>query len=133
MNSGERNQFVVLQGVNYAVVRESMIRAHLFGKLLPEWGEEAFNEELPEMDGWLWRAERVKISDIKLWDEVMRDPTFILELEKRVAMQKDRIVQGEHIEPIVIRGRDMVIYDGYARLHVLKQLGKTEVMAYIGR
>ena len=40
---------------------------------------------------------------------------------------------NEIIEPIVVRGRDMVVYDGYARLHALKQLGKRNVLAYVGR
>jgi hypothetical protein len=133
MNSEERPELVLLQGVKYAVVRETRIRAHLFDKLMPEWGKEEFEEELPEMEGWIWRAERVKISAIKLWDAVMRDPQFIAELEKRVMTQKDRISRGEGIEPIVVRGGDMVIYDGYARLHALKQLGKDEVLTYVGR
>jgi len=131
-NSDER-QFVVLQGVRYVVVKESRIRNHLFEKLLPEWGKEAFNEELPDMEGWNWRVENVKISDIRVWDILMQDADFISELENRIAIQKGRISRGDNIEPIVVRGRDMVIYDGYARLHALKQLGKAEVLAYVGR
>jgi len=46
----------------------------------------------------------------------MQDPAFILELRRRTRIQKERVMRGEVIEPIVVRGRDMVIYDGYARL-----------------
>lgn len=45
------------------MVKESRIRVHLFGKLLPEWRKGAFDEELPEMDGRIWRAEGSEISD----------------------------------------------------------------------
>jgi len=63
----------------------------------------------------------------------MQDTTFISELEKRVEVQKNRMLHDQIIELIVVRGRDMVIYDGYARLHALKNLEKREVLAYVGR
>jgi len=124
---------VMLEGVRYRVMEESDIKDHLFRALLAEWGREAFDEELPDMDRWSWKVETIRISDIKLWDELMGDAAFISELEERIKVQKDLISRGEDIEPIVIRGRDMVIYDGYARLHALKQLGKDAVLAYVGR
>jgi len=124
---------MVVQGVRYRVKKESEIRNHLFVILLLEWEEEEFNREYPEMDRWNWTVETLKIRDIKLWKPLMKDPAFISELEKRVEVQKNRILWGETVEPIVVRGRDMIIYDGYARLHALKQLGKREVLAYVGR
>ena len=128
-----RLKVVVLQGVRYRVMEEPSIKGRLFRALLAEWGREAFNEELPDMVRWNWKVETMRISDIKVWDELMRDAAFVSELEERIKMHKDLITQGEDIEPIVVRGRDMVIYDGYARLHALKQLGKDEILAYVGR
>jgi hypothetical protein len=135
LNSEEpgRLKVVVLQGVRYRVMEELSIKGRLFMALLAEWGREAFNEELPDMVRWNWKVETMRISDIKVWDELMRDAAFVSELEKRIVMQKDLITQGEDIEPIVVRGRDMVIYDGYARLYALKQLCKDEILAYVGR
>jgi len=85
------------------------------------------------MDKWEWSVQTLKISNVKLWKPLMDDPAFLSDLEKRVEAQKKRISMDELIEPIVVRGRDMVIYDGYARLHALKQLGKQKVLAYVGR
>jgi len=123
----------VVQGVRYRVKKELEIKSHLFAILPSEWGEEEFNREQPEMDRWDWTVETLKVQDIKLWKPLMEDPAFISELEKRVEVQKNRILQGEIVEPIVVRGRDLIIYDGYARLHALKQLGKRETLAYVGR
>jgi len=135
LNSKESEglKVVVLQSVRYRVMEEPDIKDHLFRALSAEWGREAFDEELPDMVRWNWKVKTVRISDIKLWDELMGDAAFISELEERIKTQKNLISQGEYIEPIVIRGRDMVIYDGYARLHALKQLGKDAVLAYVGR
>jgi len=132
LNSKE-SKVIVLQGVRYQIMEEPCIKDHLFSALLAEWGREAFDEELPDMVRWSWKVESIKINDIKLWDELMGDAAFISGLEERIKMQKDLISRGDEIEPIVIRGRDMVIYDGYARLHALKQLGKDAVLAYVGR
>ena len=124
---------LVVQGVRYRVKKELEIRNHLFAMPLLEWEEEEFNREYPEMDRWNWTVETLKVRDIKLWKPLMEDPAFISELEKRVEVQRNRILGGEIVEPIVVRGRDMIIYDGYARLHALKQLGKRETLAYVGR
>jgi len=124
---------LVVQGVRYRVKKELEIRNHLFAMPLLEWEEEEFNREYPEMDRWNWTVETLKVRDIKLWKPLMEDPAFISELEKRVEVQRNRILGGEIVEPIVVRGRDMIIYDGYARLHALKQLGKREALAYVGR
>jgi len=123
----------VVQGVRYRVKKELEIKNNLFVILLSEWGEEEFNMEYPDMGRWDWTVETLKVQDIKLWKPLMEDPAFISELEKRVEVQKNRILGGEIVEPIVVRGRDMIIYDGYARLHALKQLEKREVLAYVGR
>jgi len=123
----------MVQGVRYGVVKKPRIKDHLFALLLLEWGEEEFNEEYVEMKEWDWTVETLSISDIKLWKPLMKDPAFIYGLKQRVEAQKNRILQGEIIEPIVVRGRDKVIYDGYARLHALKHLGKREVLAYVGK
>ena len=129
----EEFDIIVVQGIRYRVKKELEIRDHLFAILLSEWEEEEFNREYPEMDRWNWKVETLKVRDIKLWKPLMEDPAFISELEKRVEAQKNMILRGETVEPIVVRGRDMIIYDGYARLHALKQLGKREALAYVGR
>nr|ADQ54410.1 hypothetical protein E37-7F_27 [uncultured marine crenarchaeote E37-7F] len=131
----QSEKFVVVevQGVKYRVVTQSKIRKHLSTILLNEWGIEEFNVEWhSKMNGWDWTVEILKVSDIKLWTNVMEDSNFLLNLEERVEIQKDRILQNQSIEPIVVRGRDMVLYDGYARFHSLKRLGKHKVLAYVG-
>jgi len=127
-------EIVVVQGVRYGVVKQLKIKNHLFAMLLSEWGKEAFNKEwYPEMDSWDWTVETLKVSEIKLWKPLLEDLAFTSSLEERVKVQTNRILQGEVIEPVVVRGRDMVIYDGYARLHALKHLKKSKVLAYVGR
>lgn len=123
----------IIEGVKYRLVQESMIGVHVFSILSSEWGEHEFREEQPEMEKWNWSAQPIKVEDIRLWKALMQDPAFISDLQGRIRVQKERVMRGDAIEPIVIRGRDMVIYDGYARLEALKQLGKNKVLAYLGK
>ena len=123
-----------VQGIRYRVVKEPEIKNYLFETLRAEWEEKEFNEEwYPEMGKWNWSMEELAISGIRLWKPLMEDPTFISDLERRTRIVRELISQDEPIEPVVVRGRDMVIYDGYARLHALKQLGKSRILAYVGR
>lgn len=62
----------------------------------------------------------------------MEDPTFISDLRRRSGELGELILQDEVIEPTVVRSRDVVIYDGYARPHALKQLRKSKILAYAG-
>ena len=123
-----------VQGVRYRVVNKPAIKEHLFRALREEWEEDEFNEEwYPQMSNWEWTVQTLKISDVKLWEPLMKDPVFIRDLKRRTQEQIDMILRNEAIEPVVVRRKDMVIYDGYARLHALKKLGKDETLAYIGK
>ena len=126
-------RIVNVQGVRYRVAEESEIKRHVSEVLRADWEEDEFMKEwYPEMDEWDWTVERLSVSDISLWRPLMEDPGFIPDLERRVRAQKELLLEDEIVEPVVVRGRDMLIYDGYARLHALKELGKSEILAYVG-
>lgn len=73
------------------------------------------------------------MADVKLDSSMMERQSFVDRLEER----SKELARGiEHCDaviwPVVLRGEDFLLMDGYCRYTTLKRLNKTKALAYIG-
>ncbi len=83
-----------------------------------------------------FKLEIIEIDKVRPRAELMVYKTdgysFQKELSERVIERLEAIRMGTSIMPVVVRGTDMELMDGYTRYTTLKQLGAKQVYAYVG-
>jgi hypothetical protein len=131
-----------LQGITYWVINDGdELRAFINSNIKAEW------ERDNEMDGidsrsdeWLltlpnrvWSLQTLEIGEVKPDSSMMSDRKFTKRLEGR-SKEMRRSISEYHsvIWPLVIRGEDNRLKDGYCRFTALKDMGIEKVMAYVG-
>ena len=57
---------------------------------------------------------------------------FIEELNRRASEREESMLRGISIEPLLVRGGDMELMDGYTRYMVLRKHRQDKLYAYIG-
>jgi len=136
-----------LQGITYWVAEDpEEIRDFINTNLRREWEEDLREEgRTVEEDQWLrtlsgrrWRLEAVEAAEIVLNPEIMnfvdqrRNYSFQASLAKR--REELRTVLdtfGGVTWPVVARD-DMVLMDGYCRFTALREMGISQIYAYVG-
>ena len=63
--------------------------------------------------------------------ELLASERFQAELKGRIAIQIGLIRERTPIPPLVMRGGDLFLFDGYPRTHALKALGVPLCLAYV--
>ena len=136
-----------LHGVSYWVIEDPSEIAELINSnVRKEWETDMAGHEDEQDRAWLdglrrrtWSLETVNLGDVRLNERTMdyRDRrtgyVFRKELEKRVRVMKDQLGRfGMVIWPLVLRGEDHLLMDGYCRFHTLLELNSGEAYAYVG-
>lgn len=132
-----------VEGITYWTISDpNQIRRFMNENIRHEWKKDDESDNLdPRNDPWLrglsklnWSLRTIKITDIKLDSSMMERRSFVEELEER----SEELARGIEnydivIWPVVLRGEDLMLVDGYFRYTTLKRLSKTRTLAYIGR
>lgn len=129
----QRKKSEVLGGVRYRLIKPSKIREHILSMANNEWDPEDFIHYGEDLRKATWKLERVRIEKVRMRPELIRSRDFRKELRPRIANHLNLIKAGRPMPPLVLRGEDFLIFDGYARLHALRHLGAEECLAYVGR
>lgn len=137
-----------LQGITYWVIDdEDGIRDFINTNVRKEWEADVRSVgRNPSEDPWLhalsgrrWRLQTLDTSNIGLDPDLMNhvDPekgySFRDSLAKRgKELRSVMETYGMVIWPIVVREEEMLLVDGYCRLTTLREMGITQVFAYLG-
>ena len=136
-----------LQGITYwATDDPEEIRGLINTNLRPEWQEDLKEEgRSVDEDQWLrtlsrrrWRLEVAEAAQVVLNPEIMnfvdkrRNYSFQASLAKRREELRTVLETfGGVTWPVVVRD-DMVLVDGYCRFTTLREMGLSQVYAYVG-
>lgn len=122
----------IVNGISYLLKEKSKIRPYILDIAAKEWEPEDFINYGEDLNQSQWKLKIVSIPKIKEQLKLITSQTFQADLTKRVATQKKLHAKRTPLSPIIIRGSDFLIFDGYARVHFLKTLGVKRVLAYVG-
>jgi hypothetical protein len=135
-----------LDGITYWVIEDpDEIHEFINTQIRKEWTQDAKDEGRdPQDDAWLqalskrkWRLEILELDDIKP-NPYEFIPVTGYNFEERLAKRGQRLREavqtyGSVIWPVVIRGEDMQLVDGYCRFTTLEELNVPRIYAYVGR
>jgi hypothetical protein len=131
-----------LEGITYWVVNDRKeIRRFINTSVRREWEEDNKNDGVDSRkDDWLlslprreWRFRILRMDRVRLNPEMMARSSFTTELNRRSReMRRSLTSYGIVIWPIVIRGEDYELKDGYCRFTTLRGMGIRTVFAYVG-
>ena len=135
-----------LDGISYWVIEDpDEIHEFMNTQIRKEWTQDAKDEDRdPQDDAWLqalakrkWRLEILELGDIKP-NPYEFIPVTGYNFEERLAKRGQRLREavqtyGSVIWPVVIRGEDMQLVDGYCRFTTLEALNVLRIYAYVGR
>ena len=137
-----------LDGVTYWVLEDPAEIAELVNvNVRKEWeSDNRARGKDPSESNWLrslesrsWRLETLSMEGIRLSQEIMsikNEETgydFGVSLQKRKAELRREIEEfGAIIRPVILRGEDRQLMDGYCRVATLRDMGIPRTYAYVG-
>jgi len=135
-----------LDGITYWVIEDpDEIHEFTNTQIRKEWTQDAKDEGRdPQDDAWLqalpkrkWRLEILELGGIKP-NPYEFIPGTGYNFEERLAKRSGRLrkavqTYGSVIWPVVIRGEDMQLVDGYCRFTTLKAMNVPRIYAYVGK
>ena len=118
-------------GTRYRVLTdEAEIQEYVLAVCEKEWSLEDFDGYGKDLYGQTWRLNKTKVADILPQKELLESERFIADVTPRIAKQRELYRNGVAIPPLILRGKDYFIFDGYARWHMFKELGVDRCLAY---
>jgi hypothetical protein len=132
-----------VEGVTYWVLNNPReIGGFINSNIRGEWERDNLSDGVDsDTDDWLltlpkrtWRLRILDIAKITLDPSMMARESFVKQLEKR-SNEMRRSLSEYHIViwPVVLRGEDYRLKDGYCRFTTLKKMGIGRILAYVGR
>ncbi len=138
-----------LEGVSYKVMADPEdIRGFINGEVRSEWendirergGDPGRSAWLKSLAGRKWELKIIDPKDVKLSQRIVEyvDLKMGYNFRKRLVerteeLKRAMVERNATIWPLVLRGEDLRLMDGYCRYHALVDLGVSEIYAYIGR
>lgn len=102
--------------VKYSLLAPPRVREYILAMADKEWDPEDFVRHGQDLLRATWRLETAKVRNVRMRPDLMRSPAFQNELRPRIGHQLKLIKVGQPIHPLVLRGKDLLIFDGFARL-----------------
>jgi hypothetical protein len=132
-----------IEGITYWVIDDSeQIRRFINSNILHEWKKDAETDGIDaSVDPWLrglsklkWSLQTIPLANVKLEPSLIGRQGFVTRLEERSKQLRRGIeLYDQVISPIIIRGKDSMLKDGYCRYTTLKAMRVKRNLAYIGR
>ncbi len=132
-----------IEGITYWVIEDSeQIRRFIDSNIRHEWKKDAETDGIdPSVDPWLrglsklkWSLRTIPLVNVKLEPSLIGRKDFVTRLEERSKELRRGIeLYDQVISPIIIRGEDSMLKDGYCRYTTLKVMRVKRTLAYVGR
>jgi hypothetical protein len=127
------SELVEVGGVIYDILPGTEIAAWVREMASREWEPEDFEKWGQDLLAPVWVVQVVPVSEIRMRPELLASQEFWADLENRIATQIGLIQAGTPVPPLVLRGGDLFLLDGYARAHALQALGVPDCLAYVSK
>jgi hypothetical protein len=123
----------VLENVKYIILPDADIRDYVIAIAQDEWEPADFDLFGQDLYQSQWVLAEVEIAKIAMRTELLTSEAFLEDVTPRIETQLKIIPEGVAVPPLILRGSDFLIFDGYARTNALRRLGKSRCLAYVGR
>ncbi len=121
-----------LNGIRYCLVSEDKIKDYVVEIANKEWSGDDFLKYGDDLYKSEWSLEVIEVRKIKPNYEMLKTEKFQKDLLPRIKEQQKLNSQDKPIPPLILRGSDLLIFDGYARYHVFKERKVEKCLAYVG-
>jgi hypothetical protein len=125
-------QIKELEEVKYQVLPANQVNEYIQNMAKDEWEPEDYELYGEDLNKSEWKLEEVELDQITMRADLLASEEFIKDVEPRIENQLKIIPTGVAIPPLILRGSDLLIFDGYARTNALRKLGKKKCLAYVG-
>ncbi|MEK6887415.1 MAG: hypothetical protein AABX14_00550 [Candidatus Aenigmatarchaeota archaeon] len=119
-------------GIKYKILDKSRIQKYVISIANKEWEKSDFEKYGNDLQ-LKFILKKVDLSKIKPNKKLLKTHEFKKDLGKRIKKVRGLISTDKSIPPLILRGKDLLIFDGYARFHVLRELGIKKCLAYVGK
>ncbi len=121
-----------LNGVRYKIlVSAEDIKDYVESVVRKEWTEDDFRIYGKDLYQALWRTEEIEVKNILPNWEKLKTEEFKKDLCHRIKKQKELQEKDMAIPPLILRGTDLFIFDGYARWSLFNKKGIARCLAYV--
>jgi hypothetical protein len=121
------------EGVSYRLLRGDKVREFVLGIANAEWEPDDFETYGDDLLCSVWELREVELEQIKPNEKLLAFSQFQEDLKPRIAEIKTLLQNSQAIRPLILRGSDLLIFDGYARYQALKGRGIGKCLAYVGK
>ena len=132
-----------MQGITYWVISDpTELERFINSNVKSEWEKDNHDDGIDsKTDDWLmslrkreWRVKSIDISRVQPDPLMISNKKFAERLDKR-SNELRRSISGYHVViwPIILRGEDQRLKDGYCRFTTLRKMGISRTLAYVGR
>lgn len=122
-----------LEGFRYRIVDPADIEAYVVETCEAEWDPEDFELFGCDLYDQRWELRQVQVLDIRPLESQLASDAFVADVAPRIETQRGLFRDNVPIPPLILRGKDYLIFDGYARWHFLKERNVTTCLAYVSR
>lgn len=119
----------IVEGVSYLILLDpEEIRTEVLAIVKKEWEKSDFDVYGKYIKNAQWRLEKVATSAITFGP----DQPDQKDLAPRIATHLKLLEKKTPIPPLILKGDDLLIFDGYARINALRKKAITTCLAYVG-
>jgi hypothetical protein len=98
-----------------------------------EWDPEDFDLHGKDLYESEWVLREVKVGEICPNKELLRSDEFQADVTPRTLKQEELHRKSVPIPPLILREKDLLIFDGYARYLFFNRVGIDKCLAYVGK
>ena len=121
-----------LENINYKIIPSDKVRDYVIDVCEKEWDPEDFPQYGDDLYNSNWKLKKIEVDKITPNIELLNTPVFKKDVELRVKKQKELNRLKTPIPPLILRAKDLFIFDGYARYLFFKEIGIKTCFAYLG-
>ena len=123
---------LAVDGITYVLFPEEQIKKYVIDICEKEWDADDFPKYGNDLYQSTWKLEEIEIAKIFPNPTLMQSEFFQKDVQPRLQKQKELHLAKAPIFPLILRGKDLLIFDGYARYLLLKELEVKKCLAYVG-
>ena len=121
----------VVDGITYIVLSQDKIRNYVIETCQKEWDLNDFPKYAGDLYNSTWKLEEIEVDKISLNEMLLKSEFFQKDVQPRIKKQKELYTNKKPVSPLILRGNDLLIFDGYARYHLFKEIGVKKCLAYV--
>lgn len=121
-----------LDGIRYRIHKKEMVRDYVLTVAKKEWDPRDFELDGDNLVSSVWVLREVPVAKVKPNENLLASPEFQKDLGHRIQEVRRLLRKGKPIPPLILRGSDLLVFDGYARWRVMLEMRATHCLAYVG-